>query len=219
VDALRAADPGAPISAVGDVPEVPGCTHIPDQGDFVGNLLAGISAHASAECVLVSSADLPFLTGPVVAAFVRESLTLAATRRANIVYPIVPVSDCYARYPGIKRTAIKVREGEFTGGNMMLVSPAFLLQKKELLARTYAARKNPFRLAAMLGLGTVARLVISQVVAPNVLPLSLLEMRVGALLGGTAVALVSRSPEIATDVDRPSDFEALAATRTGPQGR
>ena len=34
-------------------------------------------------------------------------------------------------------------------------------------------------------------------------------MRVSQLLGGVARAYVSEYPEIATDLDRPSDFEAM----------
>jgi len=211
VEALARADPSAPILVVGDVPDDPAYARIPDQGDFVRNVLAGISPNSDVEWLLITSADLPFLTGQTITEFVRAALTLAATTQADIIYPIVPVSECYARYPGIKRTAIKLSEGEFTGGNMMLARPAFLLHNRRLLGRTYEARKNPFRLATMLGIETVVRLALSQTVAPGFLKLALLETRVGSLVGGTVAALLCQDPELATDLDRPSDFAAAAA--------
>jgi hypothetical protein len=211
VEALLRADPTAPITVVGDVPDAPAYSRIADQGDFVHNVLAGVGANADVEWLLITSADLPFLTGPTITDFVRAALTLAATTQADLIYPIVPVSECYARYPGIKRTAIKLAEGEFTGGNMMLARPGFLLHNRGLLGRTYDARKNPLRLASMLGIETVARLALSQTLAPGFLKLALLEKRVGGLVGGTVAALACQHPEIATDLDRPSDFAAAAA--------
>jgi hypothetical protein len=211
VDALLSAEPASPISVVGDVPDRPEYRRIPDQGDFVANVLAGAGACADSDWMLVSSADMPFLTGQIVSEFVREARTAAEECDADLVYPIVPVSECYARYPDIKRTAIRVREGEFTGGNMVLARPAFFLTRRELLGRTYAARKKPLLLAAMLGAGTVGRLLLSQTLAPGALGIAMLEARVGALMNGKARAVVCHRPEIATDLDRPSDFAAAAA--------
>jgi hypothetical protein len=135
---------------------------------------------------------------------------LAQQSGANIIYPIVAVSDCYARYPGIKRTARRLKEGDYTGGNLVLLRPQFMLQQRERIAGAYAARKSPARLAAMLGIGTLVRLLLSQTLSPKLLSVATLEERAGRLLGGSVRALVSAYPEIATDLDKPSDFAALA---------
>ena len=211
VDALIEADPLSPVCVVGDVSDHTSYTRIADQGDYVSNLFAGVAVYAGADWLLVTSADIPFLSGPAVEEFCSAARTLAAATRADIVYPIVPVSECYARYPGIKRTAIKLREGEFTGGNIMLARPSFLLEKRDLIGRAFAARKDPLRLAWMLGLGTVARLFVSQVAVPGALTLELLEKRVGSLVGGRVAALICSRPEIATDLDRASDFAHAVA--------
>ncbi len=206
VEALVRADADARVTVVGDVPDSAAYLRVGDQGDFVSNLYAGIAASGESDWILISSSDMPYLdVGPVVE-FVRLAIARAAATGADLVYPIVPVSSCYARYPRLSRTAVKLREGEYTGGNMMIARPAFLVKRRELISRAYAARKQPFRLAGMLGLQIVIRLAVSQLVAPAALNLDMLERRVGTLCGGRVVALACELPEIATDLDKPSDF-------------
>jgi len=209
VDALRAADPERSITVIGDVPPAVGYTVRPDTGDFVSNLFAGISVYADAPYVLIATSDLPYLTGEAVADFAQSAVEMAQQQKADLIYPVVPVAHCYARFPGVKRTALRLREGEYTGGNLMLASPRFLLDQRVRIAGAYAARKSPLRLAAILGFGTLWRLLLSQKVSPHLLTVPLLEAQVSRVLGGEARALISAYPEIATDLDRPSDFQAL----------
>lgn len=212
--ALEEADPAAQVTVVGDLETGPSVVPIKDHGDFVSNVLAGVARHATSEWVIVTSADMPFLSAAIISHFLEQALTIAG-QGVDLVYPVVPVSACYAKYPGIKRTAVRLREGELTGGNLMLARPMFFLDRRDLLARTYAARKHPFRLAAMLGLGTVTRLLVSQLIAPQALTIAMLEERVGRLVQGQVRALVSKSPELATDLDRPSDFAIAESIMSG----
>lgn len=204
-----------PITVIGDVPESNDYARLPDGGGFVENLFAGVEQYPKAPYVLVSTSDLPFLTSESVAAFVEGAVRkMESEADVGAIYPVVPVVLCYERFPGVKRTALKLREGEVTGGNMMLVRPASLLPVRSIIADAYAARKSPLRLAMRIGLGTVARLLISQTVAPNLLTLPYLEGAVSRLLGWQGRALLCPHPEIATDMDRPDDFAAVAT----PQG-
>jgi hypothetical protein len=209
VDALKASAAVGPITVVGDVPESADYARLPDGGGFVENLFAGIGAHAEAPFVLIATSDLPFLTGPVVTGFVRGAVGKAEESGAGFVWPVVPVEACYRRFPGVKRTSLRLREGAYTGGNLALTRPAFALQQQRRIAEAYAARKSPARLATMLGAGTLLRLALSQLLAPVLLTVPYLEARVSALLGGPVRALLSDAPELATDLDRLSDFEAL----------
>lgn len=214
VAALQAPDStGAAVAAttvIGDVPESSLYTRLPDTGLFVDNVLSGLSAYPGARFVLLATADLPFLTREAVADFLRSARRRAEAENAVAVWPVVPVADCYARFPGVQRTALRLREGGFTGGNLMLVRPEAILALRSRIAAAYAARKSPLRLALMLGLPAVLRLTLSQIVAPGLLTIPYLEARVSALVGGPVRAVVCRSPEIATDLDRPADFQAAA---------
>ncbi|MDS7278886.1 hypothetical protein NXG15_29740, partial [Klebsiella pneumoniae] len=77
------------------------------------------------------------------------------TSGAGLVWPVIPVEKCYARFPKVKRTALKLKEGALTGGNLMLVRPQTLLPLKTHIASAYAARKSPLRLASLLGGGAI----------------------------------------------------------------
>jgi GTP:adenosylcobinamide-phosphate guanylyltransferase len=205
VESLRRSETVGDVTVVGDLPTSIDYQTVADQGGFVDNLFAGIRAAGDAEYVLVTTVDVPFITAEVVDDFVKNGRAVGV----DIVYPIVPVEQCYARFPGVKRTAIGLKEGRFTGGNMMLMRPGFLLSHQQQIASAYAARKTPLKLAAMLGFGTVGRLALSIAGMKSALSVAVLERAAGRLLGGIARAYVSPYPEIATDIDRPSDLDAV----------
>src|ERR1041385_8556923 len=102
---------------------------------------------------------------------------------------------------------------------MMLMRPDFLLSHRDRIASAYAARKTPLKLAMMLGPGTVGRLALSIAGVRSALSIPALELAAGRLLGGTARAYISSYPEIATDIDRPSDLEAVSAAMANVKNR
>lgn len=195
------------VTVVGNVPDSPDYVRIADRGSFVENLYAGLDTAHEAEYVLITTADIPFVTPAAIEDFVQH----AARIQADLLYPIVAVEKCYARFPGVKRTAIRLRNGQWTGGNMILARPAFLRRQYARIRAGYAARKSPLRLALMLGLGTTLKWVLSQVAWPALLGVAQLESTVSRVLGGQVRAVVSDFPELATDIDRPSDLMAIQA--------
>jgi molybdopterin-guanine dinucleotide biosynthesis protein A len=204
VAALRAAPSVGSVVVVGDVPPDPSYHSVADHGGFVENILAGTAALGPAPYVVVSTSDMPFLSGAAVDDFVRRGAVMGA----DMVYPVVPVELCYARYPGVRRTALSLRDGRLTGGNMVLARPAFLTDRRERLAQAYAARKSVMGLARRLGAGVLVGVALSIAGRP-VMSVARLEGAVSRLVDGTARALWSEFPEIATDLDRPEDFQAL----------
>ena len=117
----------------------------------------------------------------------------------------VPLAVCIRKYPEMKRTAVRLAEGRFTLGNMMLVNPQFLQTKQEAIAAAYDARKSPVQVARLLGPGLLARLLGAQLVAPGLLSVAALEAAVSRALGGKAAGVCSSYAEIGTDVDKPED--------------
>jgi molybdopterin-guanine dinucleotide biosynthesis protein A len=209
VEALRASELCGEIVVVGKVPPSDYYNRLPDKGDFVSNTVSGAVANADAPFVLICTCDLPFLTAESVTDFLANALEKAAQTGASVIYPVVPVARCYRRYPGIKRTALKLRESRFTGGNLMLARPQFLISQRQRIADAYRARKSPLRLANLLGWDMIFRLLLSQTLLPRLLTLPFLEKRVSQLIAGPARVFVSGYPEIATDLDRPSDYFAV----------
>jgi molybdopterin-guanine dinucleotide biosynthesis protein A len=209
VAALRECPSVGGITVVGDLPDSSDYRRVTDQGGFVENLFAGVKAAveraAGAEHVLVATADIPFITPEAVEDFLRGGKALGA----DIVYPIADVEECQRRFPEMKRTALGLRDGRYTGGNVMLVRPEFLRAHGGRIAAGYAARKSPLRLALMLGLGTTLRAALAMAGLRSVLSVKQLETAASHMLGGTARAYVSPYPEIATDVDKVGDLPAL----------
>lgn len=208
VDGLQGVYGVGEITVVGNVPGAPEYHQEADSGDFVTNIYTGIGRYSKSPYVLVSTSDLPYITSESIASFLDRAIHLAEETGANIVYPIVEVAACYAQFPGIRRTARKLKEGAYTGGNMVVLRPEFMRAQHARIAGAYAARKSPARLASMLGYGTLLRLVLSQTVSPGLLSVSMLEKRASAMLGGTVKALVCTNADIATDLDKPADFAA-----------
>lgn len=217
IDALLGAgpqgEPLGPILVAGDLPDSPDYSRISDTGQFTDNLFAGLLRFQDQPFVLIATADLPFLTASVVGRFAQDASELAGRGDVGVVWPIVPLAACYARYPGVKRTSLKLREGVYTGGNLALVQPSLLLGLRDRITAAYAARKSPGRLAHMMGMTIFARLIASQTLAPRLLSIAHLEEGASRLLGGKARALMCDLPELATDLDRPSDFLAVQAKR------
>jgi GTP:adenosylcobinamide-phosphate guanylyltransferase len=193
------------VIVVGDIPPLPDSLSIPDRGSLVENIYAGLEKAGNSEKVLICTSDIPFLTEQAVADFVQKAQQIDA----DLVYPIVSVDECSKRFPGIKRTSIALKEGRFTGGNMMLIRPGFLLGHRKLISDCYAARKSPLKLAAMLGFGIITRLIISQLCCPDILKLESLQDAASHMIDGKIRACITPWAEIATDIDKPEDIIAI----------
>lgn len=224
VDALRggfaesadANGSGGRILVAGDVPTPPGCVSVPGGATLVDTLLNGVTALAPDETrLLVATADIPFLTPEAVADLLRRA---ADVEPADFIYPIVEAARCRERFPTMKRTTLRLAEGEFTGGNVVLLNPAFLRDRQEVIRAAYARRKEVLRLAVLLGPSLLLRFALSRI-APGALTIPHLEAGVGRLLGGArARAVITPYAEIGTDVDKPEDVSiarsALGGSKT-----
>lgn len=213
ITALKESGVVAPIVVVGAPASGDGVEHVDDAGGFVENVYAGAAHVGESERILIATSDLPYLS----AESVRDVVERGSALNADLVYPVVPVSLCSARFPGIRRTAVKLRDGEFTGGNIVLVRRVFMESQQDRLSRAYAYRKSPLRLAMMLGMSTTLRFAAAALL-PGYLRIASLEAAMGRFVHGITRALISPYPEIATDIDRPEDLEALRRLESASAG-
>ena len=205
VSALAGAPSVGEIVVVGKVPESGHYRQVAPKETVLENLLAGLDAAGDGERVLVSTSDIPFLTAEAAEDF----LTRALATGADLCCSYVPLALCRAKYPEMKRTSVRLSEGRFTLGNLMLVSPRFLRAQEGVVTAAYAARKSPAAVARLLGGGLLLRMVGAQLFVPSLLPVGALEAGVSRVLGGRAVGICSAYAEIGTDIDKPADV-ALA---------
>ena len=155
------------------------------------------AAPATAEHLLLITSDLPLITAKAIDDFVRRSLGSGA----EVCYPIIPKDSCERRFPGGRRTYVRLREGTFTGGNAVLTTRIFLERSQALIARLYAARKNPLKLAALFGIPFILGLLTGRLTIPQ------LEARASAIISGQVAAIISHYPELGFDVDKVEDLE------------
>ena len=164
--------------------------------DLIENIRIGLEK-ASTEYVLVCSSDIPLITSDILADFLEKCISIGV----DFVYPVSRKEDCEARYPGVKRTYVKLKDGTFTGGNVFFVRKAIVDNAWPMVEKMVTYRKSPLKMASFLGFGLLLRIALGLSGVQEI------ENHVGKLLGITCKALIGASPEMSVDVDKPLDLE------------
>jgi len=199
---VQALEPLGEIILVGG-PESSNARRVPSGATFVESIGNGL-AEVRSENFLLATSDTPYLTSDSVSDFLSRTDPAALFN-----FPIIPVQAGRE----LKRTSIRLREGRFTGGNLALVHRDLVRQSLPILEQAYAARKKPLQLASMVGLGTLAQLVVGQIV-PSLLPLRTLERAVGRFLRAPVKAIPTEYSEIGDDIDTLEQYQtALRSLR------
>jgi CTP:molybdopterin cytidylyltransferase MocA len=178
----------------------------PDGLTMSQSLRAGLGGLPPDELVLVAASDLPVLS----AAAIEEFLDLADASGADIVYACVERGVHERSFPQVAHTWARLRDGTYCGGGLVALRPRALESLDRFLGRLGRARKNPLQLASIFG----ARILLRY--AARRLSIAQAERRAFNLLGVPVAAAICTHPEIAVNVDRPSDIalaETLVATR------
>ena len=182
---------------------------VPPGEGMVENLRRGLAALPPGGKVLIVTADIPLLTPEAVEDF----LARCQEREADVYYPVVERSVLEARFPGVKRTYATLREGTFTGGNIILVTPSVVERHEKMIEMAVALRKDPLGMARLLGLVCLVKLLLGR------LSIAEIETRVEKKLRFKGVAVITPYAEIGIDVDKPADLalvrEVLTASAAG----
>lgn len=213
LQALRAAASVNRIVLVGPDPLPPGIAGHADlaiaaRGGLLDNVVEGLAGAGEGTPVLAAAADIPLLTPSVVDAFVDAATALDA----ECVYGVVRREDVWQALPGVRKTFVRLREGTFTGGSLILLDPGAFARARAAIDRAIHARKHPWALARMFGLRALLGLLT------GTLRISELERRASLLTGMRARALICRAPEVALDVDTPEMLAAVGARLAGRLG-
>ena len=205
--ALRGALPHARIAVVANdaVLEIAHAQKEPHQSDIIAvapqarmtqNLLAG--SHAlQADSILVCTCDVPLMSAATLEEFSRGA------QGFDVAYPIVRRAVCEAQFPGGTRTYARLADGEFTGGNAVVLPRARVPDFVALADVAYNARKNPAKLAGLLGAGLMLKF------ATRRLKVSDIQTRAGEILGCRVGAVEMQDAAIAFDVDKVADWETV----------
>jgi GTP:adenosylcobinamide-phosphate guanylyltransferase len=175
-------------------------TTIVEPGDSLSeNIQRGFAALGKPPRVLVTTCDVPLITAEAVDHFIAESLRSGA----DIAYPIVTKEVCEAKFPMGKRTYAKLKDGTFTGGNMVALSRHFLENSMGLTQAAFTARKSPVKLAQLFGVKFICKFLTRR------LSVAEAEARASHILNCRATTIVSPYAEMAFDVDKVSDLEEV----------
>jgi len=132
---------------------------------------------------------------------VDDFLSQCRDQNQDMFYPIVSKEVNEAVFPGVTRTYVKIKDGTYTGGNMVLVAPKFIQESKQVIHRVVMLRKKPFEIVKLLGFRILVKFIF------RCLTIAEVERRVKHLFGINAKAVITSYPQIGTDVDKPSDWE------------
>ena len=147
-----------------------------------------------------SAADLPCSA--------RLSCSLPRLPEGQLYYPIIPKDACLSAYPDAQRTYGKLRDGVFTGGNMMLMAKEIIPGGQQKAREIFARRKSPLKLCNWLGWGFLLKLLCHRLTVADA------ETRTSALLEMRCKAIITRHACIGMDIDKPSDLELARRTLT-----
>lgn len=198
VDRIVVVGPTEPLRALVG----PGVEVVPEQGSMMRNVEAAIGEVGATGPVLAVASDLPLLTGRVLDDFLGRCQT-----GADFYYPVVPQAVIEQRYPGARKTYVRVTDGTFTGGSVLLFAADVIGRVRPFVEQILAARKKPWVLAQMFGWAVVMKF------ASGRLSIAELEARAYDVTGIRARAVIVGSPELALDVDaqRPENLAVLRA--------
>jgi GTP:adenosylcobinamide-phosphate guanylyltransferase len=173
---------------------------VPCGDTLMANLRRGLDTLGTSGLVLVATADIPLLT----ALAVEDFLAQANKYPADFYYSIVEKSVGDAKYPEVKRTYVRLKEGTFTGGNLLLLNPRILDRGWKWAEDMFRLRKEPLKMCRLLGWGFFVRLLLGQ------LTITAVEQRFEQLFEAKGKAVISPYPEVGIDVDKPADYELAA---------
>lgn len=179
------------------------------RGELLDNVLAGLERliilNPQAELALVVSGDMPLLTPEMVGYFIDACSRV----EADLYYPIVERSVMEHRFPGSSRTFVRLRDGRFCGGDMVMVRVGVALTQEKLIRELLEQRKRPWKQARLIGVRALVKFLLHR--------LSVAEAEeIGSrALGIRGKAIISPYAELGMDVDKPHQLaiarQALAA--------
>ncbi len=174
---------------------------VSEGASLVENMLRGGRALADKQPshLLFITGDIPLITAEGIEHYLAASLQSGAA----FTYPIISRVVCEERFPGTHRTYVRIKEGTFTGGNAVFSTANLLDDKRDLIQGLYSARKQPFKLAQILGWGAVLRMLTGTLTLPY------LEAVATRILAAPVRAIISPFAEIGFDVDKPADLHAV----------
>jgi GTP:adenosylcobinamide-phosphate guanylyltransferase len=216
LDALSTSKRVERVVVVGLPPDTPLlCAHpltlLKDHGDAVENTRAAV-AHLLKdsdvqEKVLLVSADIPAITAEMIDWIIER----VEESEHDLYYNVISRSIMEQRYPQSKRTYIRLKDGEYCGGDASAIRKVIATNTHPLFKRLIAARKNPVRQARLIGVDTMLLLLLRQLTLKDAV------RRISGRLEIRGRALNCPYAELGMDVDKPFQLQIMQRDLEGRQ--
>jgi len=154
--------------------------------------------------LLVTTVDHALLRPEWVSDFIAD-----ASGDADIAILLAPEALVRAAAPTTQRTYLAFRDGRYSGCNLFLLKTDRALQAIDLWRKVEQHRKQPWKIAALLGPLMLGRYLLGLMTLDETVG------RIGALAGVKAVAIRARHGLAAVDVDKPSDLDLVRSLVEG----
>lgn len=178
-------------------------TYIPNQGDMVENVRAGvlevIRLNPQAVKVLMVSSDIPTITPEMVDWLIDNT----QQDDLDVYYNVITREVMEARFPTSKRSFTHLNGMDVCGGDMNVMATRMVTSNDELWDKLVAARKSPLKQASLIGFDTLLLLLFRAVTLERAVEL------VTKRLNITGRAIVCPYAEIGMDVDKPHQLEIV----------
>ena len=187
------------IAVSADAPEVLslayalGATPIPPGHGPSASVAAGFATIGPP--LLVTTADHALLRPQWIADFIADT-----PGHADVAVLLARRAQVEAALPGTRRTWLRFADGAWSGCNLFLLNTSKAAAAITTWEAVEAERKRPWKIAARLGVGTLAtylagRLTLAEAIA-----------RLGQRVGVEAAVVAARDGLAAIDVDKQSDL-------------
>ncbi|MDZ7671613.1 MAG: NTP transferase domain-containing protein [Halanaerobiales bacterium] len=167
---------------------------------LINNIKKGIDALNNDHHILIITSDIPLITTKTIEDFIEKC---KLEKKHDLFYPIISKDINLDSYPEVDRTYVHLKEGIFTGGNIILVSPDIIQGPLDWYDKILNLRKKPFKMSQMLGFKFIIKFIFRQLSIIEV------EKRISNIIGHKCKALIVESPEMGFDVDKPSDLKMM----------
>ena len=194
--------------------------YVPAWGGMFDNILAGVDhllagtetrpykEGITTPLILVASSDIPLLTTEIVDYFLDVCLAV----EADVYYSVVERSVMEGRFPGAGRTFVRLRDGSFAGGDLLMMRPFVVESNRQLFRELFASRKSAWQMTRLLGLGMMVRFLTRSLTVAQA------EKKAGQILGCRGKAIISPYAELGMDVDKPHQLDIVCCILEG-EGR
>lgn len=178
---------------------------LPDHGGLVNNGIAGVDwlmeNRPAATAFLACSADVPLATGPILDQYIEACRPFDM----GVYYIMVSRETMERRFPESRRTFTKLKGIEIAGGDIMVMQFAIIHENRELWEMLANARKHAWKIARVVGLRLLLKLVSRQLSVREI------EETGTRLIGKPARVVISPHAELAMDADKPHQVDILRA--------